>query len=69
MLRERTEASVDEAMAIFNGIIKVRQLLKVRRAYWDIKSKKQRGIGEVFAVDKERAKELLSNNKKIVEEL
>lgn len=68
-LRERTEASVDEAMAIFRGMIKGRQLLKVRRAYWDIKAKKHRGIGEVFAADKERAKELLSNDKKIVEEL
>ena len=69
MLRERTEASVDEAMAIFIGIVKGRQLLKVRRAYWDIKAKKHRGIGEVFAADKERAKELLSNDIKIVEEL
>ncbi len=68
-LRERTEASVDEAMAIFKGMIKGRQLLKVRRPYWDIKSKKQRGIGEVFAVDEERAKELLINENNIVEEL
>lgn len=68
-LRERTEASVDEAMAIFMGIVKGRQILKVRRAYWDIKAKKHRGIGEVFAADKERAKELLSNKIKIVEEL
>lgn len=68
-LRERTEASVDEAMAVFKRIIKGRQLLKVRRAYWDIKARKQRGIGEVFAADKERAKELLSNKNNIVEEL
>ena len=68
-LRERTEASVDEAMAMFKGIIKCRQLLKVTRTYWDIKAKKQRGIGEVFAADKERAKELLSNENNIVEEL
>jgi hypothetical protein len=56
-------------VAGFIGIVKGRQLLKVRRAYWDIKSKKQRGIGEVFAADKERAKELLSNENNIVEEL
>lgn len=68
-LRERTEASVEGAMAIFKGMIKGRQILKVRRAYWDIKAKKQRGIGEVFAVDKDRAKELLSNENNIVEEL
>ena len=68
-LRGRTEASVDEAMAIFKRIVKGRQLLKVRRAYWDIKAKKHRGVGEVFAADKERAKELLSNDIKIVEEL
>ena len=68
-LRERTEASVDEAMAMFKRIIKCRQMLKVRRPYWDIKAKKQRGIGEVFSVTKERAKELLSNKIKIVEEL
>ena len=68
-LREKTESSVEEAMAVFKGMIKGRQLLKVRRAYWDIKAKKHRGVGEVFAADKERAKELLSNNKKIVEEL
>ena len=68
-LRERTEASVDEAMAIFKRMIKGRQLLKVRRSYWDIKAKKQRGVGEVFAADKERAKELLSNKNNIVEEL
>lgn len=68
-LRERTEASVDDAMAMFKGIIKGRQLLKVRRSYWDVKAKKQRGIGEVFAADKERAKELLSNKNNIVEEL
>ena len=68
-LREMTEASVDEAMAIFKRMIKGRQLLKVRRSYWDIKARKQRGIGEVFAAYKERAKELLNNDKKIVEEL
>lgn len=68
-LRERTEASVDEAMAMFKSIIKGRQMLKVRRPYWDIKAKKQRDIGEVFSVTKERAKELLSNKIKIVEGL
>ena len=68
-LREMTEASVDEAMAMFKSIIKDRQMLKVRRPYWDIKAKKQRGIGEVFAADKERAKDLLSNKNNIVEEL
>ena len=68
-LREITEASVEEAMAMFKGIIRGRQMLKVRRHYWDIKAKKQRGIGEVFAADKERAKELLSNKNNIVEEL
>ena len=68
-LRERTEASVDEAMAMFKSIINGRQLLKVTRSYWDIKVKKQRGIGEVFAADIKRAKELLSNENNIVEEL
>lgn len=68
-LRESTEASVDDAMAMFKGIIKDRQMLKVRRPYWDIKARKQRGIGEVFAADKERSKELLNNDIKIVEEL
>lgn len=68
-LRESTEASVEEAMAIFKSMIKGRKILKVRRPYWDIKAKKHRGIGEAFAADKERAKELLSNENNIVEEL
>ena len=68
-LREGTEASVGEAMSIFNGMINSKQILKVRRPYWDIKSRKQRSIGEVFSADKERAKELLNNEHNIVEEL
>lgn len=68
-LREKTEASVEEAMAMFKGMVKGKQILKVRRSYWDIKVRKQRGIGEVFAADKERAKELLSNENNIVAKL
>jgi hypothetical protein len=68
-LREMTEASVDGAIAMFKGMVKGKQILKVRRSYWDIKARKQRGIGEVFAADKERAKELLSNENNIVAKL
>ena len=68
-LRNETEENVLEAIKSFEELADKKCTIRAVRKFTDLQERRERYGGEIFSVTIERAKELLSNEIKIVEEL
>lgn len=64
-----TKQSIDETMKELKRLASKKCIIRSVRAFKDMEAKKMRSTGEIFAVSKERAKQLLNNDIKVAEKL